>query len=173
MPEEINKPEEPQKAEQAHNSAPNPEDIGTIKAELEEERKANTAAETALAQKAKRITELEASLSVVSQASETAAAELGQAKAAHTKAVSKYLEAARALNPTIPKDIIAGQTIEDIDASLAKAQSIATAITANLEAQAKAGRVPAGAPTRGEISTEGLSPREKIAAGIHQKGGTS
>jgi hypothetical protein len=79
----------------------------------------------------------------------------------------------KAANPTIPGDIIAGQTIEDIDASLAKAQSIATAITANLAAQAKEAKVPAGAPTRSEISTEGLSPREKIAAGIHQKGGTS
>jgi len=59
-------------------------------------------------------------------------------------------------------------TIEDIDASLAKATTVANAIRANLEAQAKETKVPVGAPTRGEISLEGLSPREKIAAGIQQ-----
>jgi hypothetical protein len=54
-----------------------------------------------------------------------------------------------------------------------KAKAIANAVKANLEAQAKEAKVPAGAPTRGEISLEGLSPREKIAAGIQQKGGIS
>ena len=128
--------------------------------------------EQALAEKGKRITELEASLSVVSQASEAAATELGQLKEAHAKAVSRYLGAVRASNPTIPPDLIAGATIDEVDTALATAQAIAAAIKASLEAQAKEAKVPAGAPTRGEISLEGLSPREKIAAGIQQKGAT-
>jgi hypothetical protein len=42
-----------------------------------------------------------------------------------------------------------------------------------MEAQAREAKVPAGAPPRGEISLEGLSPKEKIAAGIKKiKGGT-
>jgi hypothetical protein len=179
MPEEINKPPEPQEPQGepgevplAPNGAANPEDLQIIKGELEEERKAKAAAEAALVSMNTRITELQATVSVVTQAGETAAGELAQAKEAYTKATAKYLAMVKAANPTIPGDIIAGQTIEDIDASLAKAQSIATAIKANLAAQAKEAKVPAGAPTRGEISLEGLSPREKIAAGIHQKGGT-
>ena len=79
---------------------------------------------------------------------------------------------ARALNPTIPGDVIAGATIDEIDASVAKALSIAGAVKANLEAEAKKAKVPAGAPARTEISLEGLSAREKITAGIKQKGGT-
>jgi chromosome segregation ATPase len=154
------------------NTAPDPEDLSIIKAELEEGRKAKAEIEAALADRAKRITELEASLNVVSQASEAAAAELAAAKGASSKAVSKYLEAARALNSTIPKDVIAGQTIEEIDASVEKAKAIANAVKANLEAQAKEAKVPAGAPTRSEISLEGLSPREKIAAGIMSLRGT-
>jgi hypothetical protein len=168
-----NETQETLETQEPGNTAPDPEDLSIIKAELEEGRKAKAEIEAALADRAKRITELEASLNVVSQASEAAAAELAAAKGASSKAVSKYLEAARALNPTIPKDVIVGATIEEIDASLAKALSIATAVKATLEAQAKEAKVPAGAPTRGEISLEGLSPREKIAAGIHQKGGTS
>jgi hypothetical protein len=183
-----NENEETKETKEATNEVSTPEDLEApalstvegIKAELEEERKAKAAAEAALASMNARITELQATVSVVTQAGETAAGELAHAKEAYTKATAKYLGMVKAANLTIPGDIIAGQTIEDIDASLAKALSIATAITANLEAQAKQAKVPAGAPARGEIPTEGLSPREKIAAGIMQtpissgqKGGTS
>jgi chromosome segregation ATPase len=148
-------------------------DLQIIKAELDEEKKVRATIEAALTDKSKRITELEASLNVVSQASEAAATELGHTKEAYTKAVGKYLEATRAANPTLPGDVITGATIEEIDSSIQKATVIATAVKANLEAQAKEARVPAGAPIRAGTSVEGLSPREKIAAGIQQKGGTS
>jgi len=146
--------------------------LETLKAQLEEERQAKAAAEAALAEKDSRIAELEASLSEAKTGSEATAAELAQVKEANSQAVAKYLDAVRLANPTIPQDIIAGDTIEDIDASLAKATAIADSVKASLEAQAKEAKVPAGAPTRGEISVEGLTPREKIAAGIQEKGGT-
>ena len=176
MPEEEKK-EEPQgnpeeAQENPNNGAPIPEDLEAIKAQLEEEKKAKAAAEASLAEKGARIAELEASLSEAKQGSEAVTAELAQLKDTHSKAVSKYLDAVRLANPTIPQDIIAGDTIEDIDASLVKATTIAESVKASLEAQAKETRVPAGAPPRGEISLEGLTPREKIAAGIQQKGGT-
>jgi len=168
-----NETQETLETQEPGNTAPDPEDLSIIKAELEEGRKAKAAIEAVLTDKAKRITELEASLNVVSQASEAAAAELGHSKEAYTKAVGKYLDAVRAANPTLPGDVIVGATIEEIDASVEKAKAIANAVKANLEAQAREAKVPAGAPTRGEISLEGLSPREKIAAGIQQKGGSS
>jgi hypothetical protein len=168
-----NETQETLETQEPGNTAPDPEDLSIIKAELEEGRKAKAEIEAALADRAKRITELEASLNVVSQASEAAAAELGHTKEAYTKAVTKYLDAVKAANPTLPGDVIVGATIEEIDASVAKALSIANAVKASLEAQARETKVPAGAPTRGEISLEGLSPRDKIAAGIQQKGGTS
>jgi chromosome segregation ATPase len=143
--------------------------LETLKAQLEEERQAKAAAEAALAENDSRIAELEASLSEAKTGSEATAAELAQVKEDNSQAVAKYLDAVRLANPTIPQDIIAGDTIEDIDASLAKATAIADSVKASLEAQAKEAKVPAGAPTRGEISVEGLTPREKIAAGI-QKG---
>jgi chromosome segregation ATPase len=178
MPEEEKK-EEPQKppenpgAAPESNGASNAEDLEAIKAELEEEKKAKAEIEAALAERDKRITDLQATISVVQQAGETANKELEETKKAHQLAVTKFLEAQRALNPEIPQDVIAGSTIEEIDASVAKAKAIAESVKKVLEAQAKEARVPAGAPTRGEISLEGLSPREKIAAGITQKGGTS
>ena len=143
----------------------------TLEAQLEEERKAKVAAEASLVEKDDHIAALESSLSEAKQGSEAAAVELSQVKEANAQAVAKYLDAIRLANPPIPQDIIAGDTIEAIDASVEKAQSIANAVRQSLEAQAKEAKVPAGAPARGEISVEGLSPREKIAAGIQQKGG--
>jgi vacuolar-type H+-ATPase subunit I/STV1 len=174
MPEENEETKETQETPETpenSNEVSTPEDLEAIKAQLEEEKKAKAAAEATLAEKDTRIAALEAELSEANQGSEAAAAELTQVKEAHGQAISKYLDAVRLANPTIPQDIITGDTIEDIDASLAKATTIAESVKANLEAQAKEAKVPAGAPPRTEISVEGLSPREKIAAGIQQKGG--
>jgi hypothetical protein len=160
-------------SQENQNTQGTPETTEAIKAQLEEERKARAAVEASLAEKDGRIVELEASLSEAKQAAESLRAEGLATSEARDRAVAKYLDAVRVANPTIPQDIITGDTIEDIDASLAKAATIAESVKANLEAQAREARVPAGAPTRTEISAEGLSPREKIAAGIQQKGGTS
>jgi chromosome segregation ATPase len=175
MPEETEKqPEETNHSPDAQeNGASNPEALAAITAQLREEQAARAAIEATLAQKDARIAELETSLTEAKQAGEAAAAELTHVKEAHGKAVAKYLGAIRIANPAIPQDVISGATIDEIDASLARAASIADSVKASLEAQAKQTRVPAGAPQRGEISLEGLSPREKIAAGIQQKGGAS
>jgi len=169
MPEENEETKETQEIPENPNEVSTPEDLEAIKAELEKEKKAKAAAEAALAEKDARIVKLEASLSEARQGSEATAAELAQVKEANAQAMAKYLDAVRLANPTIPEDIIAGDTIEAIDASVEKAQSIASAVRQSLEAEAKEARVPAGAPPRGEISLEGLTPREKIAAGIQQK----
>jgi len=153
------------------NSQGTPETTKAIKAELEEERKARATVETSLAEKNGRIAELESSLSEAQQAVESLRAEGAAISEARDRAVAKYLDAMRLTNPTIPPDVIAGATIEEIEASLARATTIAESVRANLESRAKETKVPAGAPARGEISPEGLSPREKIAAGIQQKGG--
>jgi len=175
-----NETPETQETQKTQNTQGTPETLEAIKAELEEEKKAKAAAEATLAEKDARIAELQASLSEALTLSETkgkelesTTAELSQLKESNAQAIAKYLDAVRAANPTIPQDIITGETIEDIDASVAKAQAIANAVKQSLEAEAKEARVPAGAPARGEIPLEGLSPREKIAAGIQQKGGTS
>jgi hypothetical protein len=173
MPEEEKKEEKQKGAQEPpNNGAPVPEDIAVIKAELEEEKKAKAAAEAALAEKDTLIAALQTQLSEAKQGFESTTSELTQLKDAHTKAVAKYLDAVKLANPTIPGDVIAGSTIDEIAAAVAKALSIATAVKANLEAQAKEAKVPAGAPPRGELPLEGLSPREKIAAGLQQKGGT-
>jgi hypothetical protein len=150
------------------NTQGTPETTEAIKAELEEERKARAAVEASLAEKDSRIAELEASLGEAQQAAESLRAEGAAISEARDQAVGKYLDAVRIANPAIPRDVIVGNTIEEIDASLARATTIAESVRANLEARTRETKVPAGAPPRGEILVEGLSPREKIAAGIQQ-----
>ena len=171
--EEHKETPETQGTQATANGAPTAEELAAMKAELDEEKKAIAAAQTMITEKDARIAELEAQLGEARKGSEATTTELTRAKEAHTKAVAKYLDAVKLANTSLPGDVIAGATIEEIDASVARAQAIAESVKKSIEAQARQTRVPAGAPPRGEISLEGLSPREKIAAGIQQKGGTS
>jgi len=159
------------------------DELTAIKAQLEEGKTARAALEETLAGKDTRVAELEAhvtefesqvaefttQLEGKTKELETSAAELATTREAKTEAVAKYLGMAKALNPTIPEGIIVGETIEEINESINKGKAIVEAVKKTMEAEAAGTKVPAGAPTRGEISLEGLSPREKITAGIQQK----
>ena len=172
---------------QNQNNASAADDLEAIRAQLEDEKAARAAAEGIVAEKDTCITErdariaaLETELSEAKQRSEavaidleTTAAALATASEAKTQAVAKYLGMAKALNPTIPEGIIVGETIGEIDLSIEKGKAIVEAVKKAMESQTAAAKVPAGAPTRGAISTEGMSPRDKIAAGIQQQGGAS
>jgi len=111
---------------------------------------------------------LQAALSEAKKASEASAAELARVTQARDQAVIKYLNMAKALNPTVPEGIIEGGSIQEIDASVEKGKAIVEAVKKAMEAEASQARVPAGAPTRGAIPSTGLSPREKIAYAIEQ-----
>jgi len=153
------------------------EQLEAIKAQLEEEKTAKATLEEAMAGKDSRIAELETAVSeakaevlTLSEAKgkelEATAAELAAASEAKNQAVAKYLSMAKALNPNIPEGIIGGESIAEIDQSVDKGKAIVEAVKKAMEAEAAAARVPAGAPTRGAISTEGMSPKEKIAYAI-------
>ena len=164
---------ETEETQETQNTQGTPKTLEDIKSQLEEEQKAKAAAEALLTEKDGRIAELEASLSEAKTGSEAAAAELASTREAKDVAVAKYLGMAKALNPNIPEGILAGETIEEIDTSVEKGKAIVESVTKAMEAEAAAIKVPAGAPPRTEISLEGLTPREKIAAGIQRKGGTT
>lgn len=169
---------------QNQNGASLPSELEDIKAQLAAEQAARTEAEGIVAEKDAciterdaRIAELQTSLNEAKIASEakdaqiqTSAAELATVTEARDEAVGKYLGMAKALNPAIPETIITGATIAEIDASIEKAKGIVEAVKSAMAADASNAKVPAGAPTRGGISTDGMTAREKIAAGIQPKG---
>jgi chromosome segregation ATPase len=150
-----------------------PDEAADIKAQLDEEQKARAALEKAAAEKDSRLAELETALGEAKQSSEASAADLAAVKEARDQAVAKYLTMVKALNPAIPENMIVGGTIEEIDLSIERGKAMVTSVKKAMEAEAAAAKVPAGAPTRGAISLEGMSSKEKIAYGIQQKGGVS
>ena len=161
------------------NGASTPDELETIKAQLEEEKALRAAVELALDEKDARIAQLEADINQVTETlngktaeMEEAATRLSNVSSVLTDAVSKYLEVTRTSNPTVPPDIITGNTIEEIDQSIEQGKSIVATVRETIETEVAAGIVPAGAPVRGEIGLEGMTAREKISAGIKPKGGS-
>lgn len=154
------------------NNAPTAEDLDAIKAQLEEEKKATAAALQDLETKAAAINDLQTQLTEAKQATEASVVELAALKADRDDALAHYLDMAKVANPNVPEAIIAGATIAEIDASIEKGKTIVESVRTAMESEAAKAKVPAGAPPRGAISTEGLSAREKIAAGIKPKGGS-
>lgn len=81
-------------------------------------------------------------------------------------AVSGYRDALRLAHPELPPDLIRGETTEELAASVESAKALVEKVRAALRSEKDAARIPAGAPVSSGPDLTGLSPREKIAAGI-------
>jgi multidrug resistance efflux pump len=162
------------------DDTPTNNELADIKAQLEGERATLAAAQASLTEAQATLTEkdgtiatLEANIATLQQGFDDNVAALGQLQEANTTAIGKYLAAVRGANTALPADVITGDTIEAIDASVGQAQAIADAVRTSLADEAKKGKVPAGAPTR-VVNLDGLTAKEKIALGLsQQKGGNA
>lgn len=85
------------------------------------------------------------------------------------QAVSSYKALVVKSNPGVLEELIIGDTIEDINASLERAKTIVGMVRQGLEVEMASARVPAGAPERTPTDLSALSPREKIQYGIGGK----
>ncbi len=91
---------------------------------------------------------------------------LGRLQRQVASAVAKYREALLASAPDIPQDMVTGQSIEEVDASVAKARQIVAHVRSQLETQTASTRVPSGAPLRSAPDLSVLSASAKIAYGL-------
>jgi chromosome segregation ATPase len=80
----------------------------------------------------------------------------------YTQAVAAYKSAVAQANPSVPGELIAGDTIETVNQSLESAQTLVSQVRQSLEADIASSKVPAGAPARTAPDLSSLSPREKI-----------
>jgi len=101
---------------------------------------------------------------------EQIAAELNEKLIEAGDALSQAIASYRAMviesNPEIIQELIAGDNIEEIDASFEKARTLIVKVRKGLEEETAAIRVPAGAPQRTPLDLSILSPREKIQYAI-------
>jgi chromosome segregation ATPase len=162
------------------NNTPTAEDYEALKLELEaEKQKAQTMVTEATQALTEKVATLETDLTAKTGELETIQGQLAEAsanfegaKAAYAYAVEDYKKLVLQTNPLFTPDIIGGDTIDAVKASVEKAGVLVGKVKEGLEAQASAlsqlSVVPAGAPARSPISTEGLSTKEKINLGLEQ-----
>jgi DNA repair exonuclease SbcCD ATPase subunit len=106
---------------------------------------------------------------------ESALAEAEQARAAAASEASAAVERLRGAlfeGPLdLPKELVQGQTVTELDASIEATRSAFAAFQEHADAQARAGRVtPSGVVgQRQAVDLSGLSPEAKIRIGLEQR----
>jgi septal ring factor EnvC (AmiA/AmiB activator) len=85
------------------------------------------------------------------------------------QAVEAYRALAIKANPAVPEELVSGESIEEIDASFARAQALIERVRQEMGVEIAAARVPAGAPLRTPLDLSALSPKEKIQYAIGER----
>jgi len=158
------------------NNTPTAEDYQALNAELEAEKtKATELVAEATKPLQDRITELEGQVTTYATDAQALQEKLDQlntdfegAKAAYAYAVEDFKQLAIASNPLIPQEAIYGGNIEEIKASLDRANKLVANVQESLSRQVQAAQVPAGAPQRTGPDISVMSTKEKINLGLEQ-----
>ena len=141
---------------------PLPDDVQTEIEALAAKGLANDAAQAAEAE-SERARRLEAALAAAQH-------ELARQRDLACTAVARYREAVLAAEPDLPPEMVRGQSIEDVDASIVAARTMVARVRERVESRRPSERgFPAGASAR-ESSAQGhLTARQKIAAGLQER----
>jgi uncharacterized protein (DUF3084 family) len=169
----ANELKEPNAQVETNNQSPTAEDYEAIKADLEVEKaKAQTLVYEATRPLQERISALEAELQAARDERQATSNDLEGAKAAYAYAVEDFKKLAAASNPLLPPEVISGATIEEVKASIEKANKLVANVQSFLQEgltkQAQQASVPAGAPARTGLDLSSLSTNEKINLGLEQ-----
>lgn len=107
---------------------------------------------------------------VLEQALEAAQRELARQRDLACAAVARYRQAVLAAEPDLPPEMVSGENIEDVDASIAAARTMVAHVREQVEARRPSERgFPAGAPARDTSARGHLTARQKIAAGLQER----
>ena len=118
-----------------------------------------------------RIRQLGESLGAARREVERGAAEAAALRESVTEAVTEFRRAALAANPDLPADLVVGESVAEVAASLSAAQATVQQVRERLASERGDGpRVPPGSPARRPPDTSGLTPQQKIAEGLRRQG---
>ena len=112
--------------------------------------------------------DLQARIAQLEQGVSSRDSEMAVLKGSLSGAVAKYRAALLATAPEVPAELVKGESIDEIDASLEQARGIVSKVRQQLEADAEANKVPTGAPERTPQDLSALSPAEKIAYALRK-----
>ena len=97
---------------------------------------------------------------------ETLRSQLEDASQRERAAAERYRDLVVRTEPALTAELIAGDSIDAVEASVEAARTMVGRIRTHIETQAHAGRVPAGAPPRSGPDLSVLSPEQKIRYGL-------
>jgi len=125
--------------------------------------------EAALAEKSSRISGLEQALAerddqinTLKQSLAELETQLTGLKDGQSQAIANYRALVVRSNPELPEELIAGDSVEEIDKSLAGAQALIDKVRQRLETEIAGAKIPAGTPLRTPADLSALSTQEKI-----------
>jgi len=161
----------------------NDEEITLLKEDLDEARSELEALQTTVADREARALHLESQLasareelSAARQDIEKRDEDLGTLRvrsdtleSAVRSSAERYRALALERSPELPEELVAGESVDEIDQSIDRARATVSKVRGHLEMQAQSARVPVGAPARSEPDLSGLSAQEKIAWGIEER----
>ena len=136
-------------------------DLEGLQREIEAGKAAVAEMKSALSAKETEISALNKSLEETGAVKENVSKSL-------TAAVGAYRELVVRGNPGLLAEMISGDSIEKVDASLQSARAIMARARQVVEAEAERVRVPAGAPQRAPQDLAALTAREKIQIGLRE-----
>jgi chromosome segregation ATPase len=84
-------------------------------------------------------------------------------------AAERYRDLVVKTEPALPAELIAGDTVDAVDAAVESARAMVGRVRSHLEAQAHAARVPAGAPPRSSPDLSAMTPEQKIRHGLARR----
>lgn len=165
--------EDPGKPPDAEELATLQDQLALAQAQIEQSRRdaadAHARAEAAVAEAVALRNELQAADERASSATteaESLREQLAGTSGTARGAAERYRDLVVRTEPELPAELIVGDSIDAVDASVEAARAMVGRVRSHIEAQAQAGRVPAGAPPRSAPDLSVLTPEQKIRHGL-------
>jgi len=117
----------------------------------------------------KQLGERNEELNTARQSAEELNKRLVATSTALTEAVAGYRKLILETNSDVTEDLINGESIQSISASLSKAKNLIEKLRQKVEKDVAHSRIPIGSPGRQNPDLSGMSPREKIHYAIGGK----
>ena len=117
----------------------------------------------------KTLAEREMELDTVKKSVEKLQESLTVGEAELVRAAADYRKLVLQTNPDVTEELITGDSISEINESLAKAKTLISKVRQSVEKEIARTRVPVGSPGRQTPDLSALSPREKIHYAIGGK----
>jgi hypothetical protein len=148
------------------------EELESARADIERLEREAANAEARAQQSAADANDVRDELRRVAEAAQATRSELDASHEQLAGVTQRYRELAVRAEPDLPAELITGDTVDAIDASLVTARELTERVRRRIAENTQAARVPAGAPERRGFDVSAMTPEQKIRHGLAHRGET-